>query len=171
MRVLDLCTGSGCILLTVLLEAEKRGLRIAGTGSDLSEEALAVAKRNRKELGVSAQLLQSDLFEAVSGNYDLILSNPPYIQDGVIETLEPEVRLHEPRMALSGGADGMDFYRRIVRDAPVHLNPGGQLIFEIGYDEGNAVKALMEAAHFSDCRIRKDLSGLDRVAEGRWIDV
>ncbi len=161
MRVLDLCTGSGCILLSVLKLA--KGLE--GVGTDLSERALGVARQNGERLGVKAAWRQGDLFENVTGSFDRILSNPPYIPREIIETLEPEVRDHEPPEALDGGADGLVFYRKIVEQSPRYLRDGGMLFMEIGYDQADAVSALMEA-HFTDVRVVKDLAGLDRVIYG-----
>lgn len=162
MRVLDLCTGSGCILLTILKEAS-----VTGIGSDLSPEALAVAEQNRKRLKARAGWIESDLFEKIGGTFDIIVSNPPYIASPVIRELDPEVREHEPVSALDGGADGLDFYRRIVREAPRYLNPGGWLFLEIGYDQGNSLRDLLTEAGFVSVEIVKDLAGLDRVALGR----
>lgn len=162
MRVLDLCTGSGCILLTLLKEAS-----VTGAGSDISPEALQVAEQNRKRLKVHGSWIESDLFEKIGGTFDLIVSNPPYIASGVIRELEPEVREHEPLRALDGGRDGLDFYRRIVREAPEYLNPGGWLFLEIGYDQGESLRNLLEEAGFVSVEIVKDLAGLDRVAMGR----
>lgn len=160
MRVLDLCTGSGCILLTVLKEAS-----VTGVGSDISPDALVVAELNRKRLGVQANWIQSDLFENIGGKFDMILSNPPYIQTAVIETLDPEVREHEPHLALDGSEDGLLFYRRIVREAPDYLNQDGWLCMEIGYDQGEDLKTLLaDSGKFTNVEIKKDLSGLDRVA-------
>lgn len=160
MRVLDLCTGSGCILLTVLKEAS-----VTGVGSDISPDALVVAELNRKRLGVQANWIQGDLFENIGGRFDMILSNPPYIQTAVIDTLDPEVREHEPHLALDGSEDGLLFYRRIVQEAPDYLNPEGWLCMEIGYDQGEDLKTLLaDSCKFTNIEIKKDLSGLDRVA-------
>jgi len=166
MDILDVCTGSGCILLSVLKLSTKmcRGT-LHGTGVDLSEEALKVAEENAKELQVEAAFLHSDLFTEVQGQYDMILSNPPYIEKAVVETLDEEVRDHEPRMALDGGEDGLDFYRKITVESVQYLKTGGRLIFEIGYDQGEAVSALMKE-HFAEVRVIQDLAGLDRVVSG-----
>lgn len=159
---LDLCTGSGCILVSLLHYAKGT----AGTGADLSGKALAVAKGNVEANGVEARLVQGDLFEPVTGTFDLIVSNPPYIASAEIETLTPEVREHEPRMALDGTADGLFFYRRIVQESPSYLKEGGWLCMEIGYDQGAAVRQLMEARGFVTVSVIKDLAGLDRVVSG-----
>ena len=166
MDILDVCTGSGCILLSVLKLGKKkcRGI-LHGTGVDLSREALQVAEENAGRLQVEATFLHSDLFAEVQGQYDMILSNPPYIEKAVVETLEEEVRIHEPRMALDGGEDGLDFYRKITAESVQYLREGGQLLFEIGYDQGEAVSALMKE-HFAEVRLIQDLAGLDRVVSG-----
>ena len=130
MEILDVCTGSGCILLSLLRYSN--GCR--GVGCDISEKALAVAGQNAKELGISAQFIQSDLFESIEGRFEYIVSNPPYIRKDMIPTLMEEVRDHEPLIALDGGEDGLDFYRKITREATEHLYSGGMLFFEIGYD-------------------------------------
>lgn len=162
MHILDLCTGSGCILLSVL----KLCRDVTGMGTDLSEKALAVAEENRERLGVSADLLSGDLFEPVKGTFDCIVSNPPYIPTGTVETLMEEVRDHEPRMALDGREDGLYFYREIIGQSPAYLKPGGMLFFEIGYDQAEAVCRLMER-DFEKIRVVKDLAGLDRVVCGK----
>ncbi len=160
MRVLDLCTGSGCILLTVLKEAQ-----VSGVGSDISPDALVVAELNRKRLNVQANFIQSDLFQNIGGSFDMILSNPPYIQSGVIPGLDPEVRDHEPHLALDGSEDGLLYYRKIVQEAPEYLNPSGWLCMEIGYDQGEDLKRILsESGAFTSIEIIRDLSGLDRVA-------
>ena len=166
MDILDVCTGSGCILLSVLKLGKKkcRGI-LHGTGVDLSREALQVAEENAGRLQVEATFLHSDLFAEVQGQYDMILSNPPYIEKAVVETLEEEVRIHEPRMALDGGEDGLDFYRKITAESVQYLRKGGRLLFEIGYDQGEAVSALMKE-HFAEVRVIQDLAGLDRVVSG-----
>ncbi len=173
-RILDMCTGSGCILISLLLEEPSA----AGTGADLSGEALAVARRNLERHGLEgrARLVQSDLFSSEyfckkDGNippvYDMLISNPPYIPTGVIDTLAPEVRLHDPRMALDGKEDGLYFYRQITARASDFLRPGGWLLYEIGYDQGKTVPAFLEEAGFADVRVIRDLGGLDRVVAGR----
>ena len=159
---LDLCTGSGCILVSLLHYAKGT----FGTGADLSGKALSVAKGNVEANGVEARLVQGDLFEPVTGTFDLIVSNPPYIASAEIETLTPEVREREPRMALDGTADGLFFYKRIVQESPSYLKEGGWLCMEIGYDQGAAVQQLMEARGFVTVSVIKDLAGLDRVVSG-----
>ena len=140
MSVLDMCTGSGCILISLLKLREG----VSGTGVDISEDALKVATKNRDKIGVDASLLQSDMFENVSGTYDVIVSNPPYIRTSVIEELEEEVKLHDPFIALDGKEDGLYFYRRIIDEGRAYLKQGGKLCFEIGHDQGEDVKNLME---------------------------
>lgn len=161
MRILDLCTGSGCILLSVL----SRCPSAKGLGADLSEGALSVARENAGRLHIPAEFIKSDLFGEIRGSFDRILSNPPYIPSNVVDTLMEEVRDHEPRMALDGQEDGLYFYRKIVEQAPDHLKPGGMLFFEIGYDQAEAVRGLLERA-FTQIQVIKDLSGLDRVIYG-----
>ena len=171
MSVLDMCTGSGCILLSILkLAADMNGCRdLKGTGADLSEKALRIAEENREHLGLvgDVTLVQSNLFENISGTYDIIVSNPPYIASEVIQTLSEEVKDHEPMMALDGGTDGLDFYRIIIEKSPSYLTPGGMLFFEIGYDQGISVSELMEK-DFTDIHVEKDLAGLDRVVYGTY---
>lgn len=162
MEILDVCTGSGCILLSLL----KRHPGVCGTGVDISKGALAVAQENGRRLEVEATFLESDLFACVEGRYDLIVSNPPYIKTAVIETLEEEVRLHDPWLALDGKEDGLYFYRRIVEESPKYLKEGGSLYFEIGHDQGDEVKQLMEEAGYVQVTVKKDLAGLDRVVFG-----
>lgn len=161
-RVLDMCTGSGCILLTLLKENEE----FCGTGVDISPEALAVAKRNARRLEAEADFVHSDLWEKVTGTYQVIVSNPPYIVHDVVETLETEVKDHEPMLALDGGEDGLSFYRRIVARAGEYLAEGGLLAFEIGYDQGEALRQMLDSAGYRKIEILKDLAGLDRVALG-----
>lgn len=163
MDVLDLCTGSGCIILS--LAKLVPGIRAVAT--DLSEEALKVAEQNRARLGVTVKLEQGDLWEPVEGRYDLIASNPPYIPTEDIPGLMEEVRCHDPIMALDGREDGLHFYRRLTEGAKSYLKPGGWMILEIGCEQGKAVSDLLKKAGLRDVSIRKDLSGLDRVVMGR----
>ena len=162
MQFLDLCTGSGCILLSLL--HLKPG--VEGTGVDLSPEALKVAEKNRERLGAKAALIQSDLFDKIESAFDVIVSNPPYIKRAEIETLMDEVRLHEPYMALDGHEDGLYFYRKIAEEAPKYLRAGGGLFLEIGCDQGACVAELLRQHGFADVKVVKDLAGLDRVVEG-----
>ena len=212
-RILDLCTGSGCILLSLLHYTNG----CIGVGTDLSEKALEIARRNASAHGLSDQTvwLQGDLFDALdplnkkdnddkdnkrenykiednkreenrddqaeksteseksesgfpgmsyTSGYDMIISNPPYIPTSVIDILQPEVRCAQPRMALDGGGDGLDFYRRIISEAPAHLVVGGRLLLEIGYDQAEAVSELLREAGYYGIEILKDYGGNDRIA-------
>lgn len=164
-RILDVCTGSGCILLSLLKMNENR----TGTGSDLSEPALKMAEENRRLLEIPeerAAFVQSDLFERIEGTYDMIVSNPPYIRTEEIRKLQEEVRLHDPYGALDGKEDGLYFYRRIISEAGGYFDHQGTLLFEIGYDQAEDVKRLMEEAGYSQIYVKKDLAGLDRVVVG-----
>lgn len=168
MRILDMCTGSGCILISLL--HFQNGC--SAVGADISGEALSVAERNAQKLlqnGQSAEFVQSNLFEKIEGRFDMIVSNPPYIRPDVIATLMPEVREHEPVLALDGGRDGLDFYRAIIKSSGEYLNAGGTLFFEIGYDQGIEVKAFMEQAGFDSVTVVQDYAGLDRVVYGTYI--
>ncbi len=164
MKVLDMCTGSGCILISLLKLKE----RVAGVGVDISEEALCVAERNSQKHGVDAKWMLSDLFAQVEGTFDVIVSNPPYIRTAVIEELQEEVRLYDPRLALDGFEDGLYFYRKIVEQSPKYLVQGGKLYFEIGHDQGAAVSRLMHEHGFTGVTVKKDLAGLDRVVFGKY---
>lgn len=168
--ILDMCTGSGCIALTVGLKAGAKCV----TGVDISSAALEVAISNKISLNAdNVTFVKSDLFEnlksAENTEYDIIVSNPPYIETQVIETLTDEVRLHDPRLALDGLADGLHFYRQITGEAYKYLRKGGWLMYEIGYEQSEAVKYLMEAAGYTDITVIKDLAGLDRVVKGRLL--
>ncbi len=169
-QILDMCTGSGCILLSLLLEREDA----KGTGADLSEKALSVAEKNREtyRLETRAELIKSDLFqnayfEAKKESFDIIVSNPPYIPTEEIEELQAEVRFHDPFMALDGKEDGLYFYRKIVENAGNYLKPGGFLVCEIGCSQGEDVKEMFESCGFLDVKVIKDLAGLDRVVRGK----
>lgn len=195
MRILDLCTGSGCILLSLLHYSND----CEGVGTDLSPQALSVARENYERLRTArpemkARFLEGDLFAALASEaenemyakaaadvervesgmiggierFDMIVSNPPYIETGVIDTLMPEVREHEPLMALDGGADGLAFYRRITEQAGSYLNGGGMLFFEIGCGQAEAVCGLMKEAGFCEIQVVKDFAGLDRVVYGSY---
>ncbi|MBD5528435.1 MAG: peptide chain release factor N(5)-glutamine methyltransferase [Lachnospiraceae bacterium] len=167
MRVLDLCTGSGCILISLLRYSNG----CQGVGADISPEALEVARRNaEKLLGGEREyiFLESDLMQRVEGRFDIIVSNPPYIRRGEIDTLMPEVRDNDPRLALDGGEDGLDFYRRIAAESPAYLCGGGQLYLEIGCDQGDAVQELLLQQGFREVNVVQDYAGLDRVVYGCW---
>ena len=166
IRILDMCTGSGCILLSLLHYSND----CSGVGVDVSEDALAVARQNADRLvEKQAVFIQSDLFEKVEGSFDLIVSNPPYIRSQEIAGLMPEVREHEPHLALDGRDDGLHFYREIIKGAMPHLKRGGQLFFEIGYDQGEAVQALLAANGYTEIAVVKDYAGLDRVVYGTFL--
>ena len=162
MKVMDMCTGSGCILISIL----KNVVNVEGAGFDISKQAINVAKENAKLNGVVASFEKSDLFDMVTEKYDVIVSNPPYIPTDVIAGLMPEVAVYEPYNALDGKEDGLHFYRRIVKECKAYLNPEGKLLFEIGHDQGESVPALMREAGFKDVRVVKDLAGNDRVVIG-----
>ena len=168
-RLLDVCTGSGCILLSLLEEC--KGRISAATGVDISKDALQVAIANRNRMGLTADFRESDLFSDVEGVYDVIVSNPPYIATKELEGLMPEVRDHEPRMALDGTEDGLHFYRRIIEEAGKHLVSSGMLFFEIGYDQGQAVSELMRTEGYREVQVVQDYAGLDRVVFGTYVTV
>ena len=167
-KLLDLCTGSGCIAISLAVKGGYESV----TATDLSEEALKVAERNAKAHQKEIIFRQGDLFTALpqseAGTFDIITSNPPYIPTAVIATLEPEVREHEPMMALDGTEDGLKFYRQIAKQAGTWLKPGGAIYLEIGYDQGEAVSGLLRDAGFDRVRVVKDLPGKDRVVCGIW---
>ncbi len=190
MRLLDLCTGSGCILISLLHYSNG----CSGVGVDISEDALRIARENaRRLLGEDAQIcfLQSDLYERLDlcgqpdpcGKHDLygqikgrpkekfdrIVSNPPYIPASVISTLMPEVRDHEPLCALDGGEDGLDFYRRIIAGSGEYLVRGGMLFFEIGYNQAEAVQKLLAEGGYQEITVVQDYAGLDRVVYGTFL--
>ncbi len=160
-RVLDMCTGTGCILLSL---AKMCHLACA-VGTDISAEAVETAKNNAKRLEAEAEFYCGDLFEAVPQGmrFDIIVSNPPYIPSAVIETLMPEVKEHEPMSALDGEEDGLSFYKRIIKEASKFLTEQGQIFFEIGCEQAADVSALLSENGFENIRVIKDLAGLDRV--------
>lgn len=161
--ILDMCTGSGCIAISL----SKIGGFDGVTAIDLSKEALKVAKRNADVLLGPGRitLIESDLFQAIEpkSRFDIIVSNPPYIPTEIIKELQPEVRNFEPMLALDGREDGLFFYRQLVSEGRRFLNPGGSIYFEIGYDQAESVSALLEDAGFAEIRVVKDAAGLDRV--------
>ena len=172
MEILDLCTGSGCILLSLLKLGEKQGIAgLKGTGADISREALKVAEENGRRLEIPGDQLawvRGDLFEKLEGPFDLLVSNPPYIPSGELSGLQEEVRLHDPALALDGHEDGLYFYRRIAAEAGKYLRDGAFLMLEIGWDQGEAVSTLLEVAGYREVKVKKDLSGNDRVVRGRY---
>lgn len=164
--VLDVGTGSGAIALAI--KHARPSLRVMA--SDVSEEALSVARDNAARLGLSVPMVRSDLLDEVptpEGGWAVIAANLPYVCEPVWRTLAPEVQRFEPRLALDGGADGLDAIRRLVADAPARLAPGGALYLEIGYDQGHSVSALLRARGFVDVALRRDLAGHDRLVRGR----
>ena len=173
MRVLDLCTGSGAITVSIRHFVPQAEV----TATDLSEEALKVARENAERLTAGGiRFLQGDLFEAFSNLqapgselFNLIVSNPPYIPAKVIDGLMPDVKDFEPRLALDGGTDGLDIYRRLIPQAAEHLAPGGVLLLEIGFDQGETVPDLCRQAGLGNIAVLKDLAGLDRVVRAERI--
>ena len=174
-RILDMCTGSGCILLSLLHYSN----HCSGVGVDISKEALEVALENVNAIASlkrpnpwdenTVELIHSDLFSKVpEEKFDIIVSNPPYIASSVIPTLMEEVREHEPMSALDGMEDGLFFYREIVAESKKYLTREGMLFFEIGYDQGQAVSNMMKEAGFQDVTVVKDFAGLDRVVYGSY---
>ena len=170
MKVLDMCTGSGCIVLSILKMCREKYYMtdLQGIGADVSEEALKVARENGRRLGVPVTWIQSDLFAKIpeEEKYDVIVSNPPYIETAVIDTLQEEVRLHDPYIALDGKEDGLYFYRRIISEAGKYLKTQGKLMFEIGCEQAESVEELMKNAGYEQITVKKDLAGLDRVVYG-----
>lgn len=162
VKVLDLCTGSGCIGISVAKLCPDAEVTLA----DISDGALSVAKKNAQNLCADVTLVKGNLFENIKGRFDYILSNPPYIPSKVIEGLMPEVKEYEPRLALDGEADGLSFYRKIINEAPDYLNPNGRIYFEIGAEQGEDLTNLMNEKGFSEVKVHKDLAGLDRIVTG-----
>lgn len=164
MRVLDMCTGSGCI--AVSLKKLVRDIEV--TAADISSKALAVAIENAELNSADIEFIQSDLFENVRGKFDIIVSNPPYIPSETVDVLMEEVREHEPRLALDGMSDGLYFYRLIVRESTRFLEDNGFLMLEIGHDQRETVINIMKEAGFKAVTGIKDLAGLDRVVIGSY---
>lgn len=187
MKILDMCTGSGCILISLL----KYSNNVSGVGADISEKALKIAEYNALNIlkndynakmridnaedtetagesdvqSYNFSFVQSDLFENIEDEFDIIVSNPPYIKTGIINTLAPEVREHDPFIALDGGEDGLAFYKRIVNEMGKYLKPNGVCLFETGFDEAHAISTLLSENGYKYIEIIKDLSGLDRVVK------
>jgi release factor glutamine methyltransferase len=162
-HVLDLCTGSGCVIISLVA----LGQGLSGIGVDISEDALVVARENGTRIvGKKVAFEKGDLFTGVQGRFNAIVSNPPYIPTAVVEELAVEVKDHEPRLALDGTEDGLLFYRRITASAQDYLNEGGWLLVEIGYDQGQDVSKLFTDAGFKDVEVVQDLAGNDRVVKG-----
>lgn len=184
MKIWDVCTGSGCIVISLLQYSND----CAGLGTDISKNALEVAVKNARDIleqkgmcvleeegeltAGTVRFCCGDLLDAFSGTekFDIIVSNPPYIPTEVIATLEPEVAKKEPILALDGKEDGLFFYRKITASAGKYLTRGGKLFFEIGYDQGEAVSGLLADAGFVEIEVKKDYAGLDRVVFGTWLE-
>ncbi|MBO5178866.1 MAG: peptide chain release factor N(5)-glutamine methyltransferase [Clostridia bacterium] len=161
-KILDMCTGSGCIAVS-LAHYQKNNVKV--TAVDISEEALNVAKQNAKKNNVDVNFIQSDLFSSVNEKYEMIVSNPPYIEREVIENLQLEVQ-KEPMIALDGGISGLDFYEKIIPGAKEHLEENGVLLLEIGYNQAESVQKLMQESGYKNIKLIKDLGGNDRVVIG-----
>ena len=162
MQVLDLCTGSGCIIISILHNAPGA----VGAAIDISKQALNVAKENARQNGVSVDFEQSDLFHNVVGTFDVIVSNPPYIPSAEVVKLMPEVGEFEPLEALDGKEDGLYFYREIIGSCRDYLKPEGRIFFEIGFDQAEAVSKMLWENGFKEVRVIKDLARNDRVVTG-----
>ena len=162
MKVLDICTGSGCIIVSIM----KNVANVEGYGADISKQALLVAKENALNNHVPVTFERSDLFENITGKYDVIVSNPPYIRTNEIQGLMPEVSLFEPVEALDGKEDGLFFYRKMVKESKNYLNPNGIILFEIGCDQGADVSNMLIYAGYRNVRVIKDLARNDRVVIG-----
>ena len=159
LKVLDMCTGSGCIAITISDMCDN----VTVVASDISKDAIEVAKENNQLNQTDVTFVESDLFENVVGMFDVIVSNPPYIKTDEIENLQDEVKLHDPKLALDGGESGLDFYRKIVEQSKDHLKTNGMIFFEIGFDQAEEVSNILKANGYHDIVVKKDLSGLDRV--------
>lgn len=162
--VLDIGTGSGAIAVSIAKYTDTDV-----TAVDISGDALDIAKKNSDRHRANVKFVKSDLFDKVEGKFDIIVSNPPYIETEVIDSLEPQVKDFEPITALDGGKDGLIFYKKIVQNCHKYLNTGGYLMFEIGYNQAEAVSSIMENADFSEIEVKKDLAGLDRLVIGKKI--
>lgn len=168
MKILDMCTGSGCILVSLLKHKTLKGT--SGFGCDISPDALQIAEKNAKSHCVEAVFWQGDLFGAVpeGERFDMIVSNPPYIPTADIERLQEEVRVHDPRIALDGKEDGLFFYRKIVEDSVRYISQGGWLLLEIGCEQAEAVSGMLKRSGYTGVNVKKDLAGLDRVVYGMY---
>ena len=163
VSILDMCTGSGCIAISLALLGKYRNVE----GTDISPEAIKIAKENNRILDAGVLFYTGDLFENAGKSYDVVVSNPPYIRKEVIETLEPEVKDHEPYQALYGPDDGLYFYRVIAKEAYKRLSVDGSLYFEIGYDQAEDVCEIMKLEQFRSIQVKKDLAGKNRVVMGK----
>lgn len=162
-RVLDMCTGSGCIAVSIAKCAAPKSV----TAADISKGALDTAKENARLNGVDINFIQSDIWSSIEGKYDVIVSNPPYITEDEMKTLEPEVKDHEPHIALSGGKTGLVFYEKIIAGLDNYLEDGGIICFETGCTQAEAVGGLLADKGLSSISVIKDLAGLDRVVWGK----
>jgi len=162
--ILDICTGSGCIILSL----SKLGNINLGVGVDISEKALNIARKNGESLDSPVTFILSDMFANVSGKYDIIVSNPPYIPTKDITDLMDEVKIHEPFIALDGKEDGLYFYRKIIEELPKFLKPNGEVYFEIGFDQGEKVSELLRDKNFTHIKVIKDMANLDRVVKATY---
>lgn len=158
----DLCTGSGCIAISIAKLLADKGIVCHITASDVSEEAIKVAKTNNERLEAGIEIVKSDMFNALPGRYDIIVSNPPYIPEGERINLDEKVKAYEPGLALFGGEDGLDFYRIIAKEAKKHLNTNGYLFLEIGFDQGKSVPSLLMQEGYEEVKVYKDYNNLDR---------
>lgn len=163
LRVLDICTGSGAIVIAIC-----KNQNVEMVASDVSEKALEIAKKNATKHGVPIEWIQSNMFEKISGKFDVIVSNPPYIETETIENLPQEVK-NEPRLALDGGKDGLNFYRILVEQAGNYLKKCGILAVEIGYNQKKEVLELFEKAGFCEVYGKKDFGNQDRIVVGKWV--
>ncbi len=174
INVLDMCTGSGCILISLInqLKLEIENIECQWLGVDIQEEALKISRYNEQKILKKEEIkwIQSDLFSKIESNatecFDLIVSNPPYIPQQEVEVLMPEVKNYEPRVALDGGVDGLFFYRRIIEESRMRLRQKGQLIFEIGHGQMQDIKTMMLEAGFIEIKEIKDMAGLERIISG-----
>ena len=162
-KVLDMCTGSGCIAITISDMCDNASV----VASDISKDAIDVAKENNTLNQTDVTFVESDLFENIEGLFDVIVSNPPYIKTGEIKNLQEEVKMHDPNLALDGGETGLDFYRIIAKEAKEHLKTDGIIFFEIGFDQTEEVSNILKENGYHDIVVKKDLSGLDRVVIAR----
>ncbi len=160
MSILDMCTGSGCIAVTLACEAD-----VKVTAADISDAALEVARQNAARNNAECDFIKSDMFEKISSRYDILVSNPPYIKRSDIDFLQEEVRVHDPILALDGGDDGLDFYRIIAKDGAAHIKSGGTIFLEIGSDQPEDVSLILKDAGFSDICVINDLNDLPRVVK------
>ncbi len=162
-KILDMCTGSGCIAITVSDMCDNATV----VGADISKDAIDIAEDNNKLNQTDVTFIESDLFENVEGLFDVVVSNPPYIKTEEIENLQEEVKLYDPKLALDGGESGLDFYQRIIKDSKDYLKANGMIFFEIGFDQAEEVSNILKENGYHDIVVKKDLSGLDRVVMAR----